>query len=201
MKERWYAAAGGRRRVVVEPLGEGGRLRVEISSPADASAPSRQGAAARTYEVALVWQQGAELVLGLGSRRLRLAAARDERGRWHVARPGPDGLQHWVLESAGAARRTAAAQPAGSADRLLADMPGVVAEVRVQPGSVVDRGTTLVVLEAMKMSHALVAPARARVRQLCCAPGQTVEAGAELVLLEPLADDGQSGESGGNGMQ
>ena len=66
-----------------------------------------------------------------------------------------------------------------------APMPGHVLEVRVQPGQVVDKGSVLLVLEAMKMEHSLTAPWRAKVVEIAVQAGQRVEEGTDLIRLEP----------------
>jgi 3-methylcrotonyl-CoA carboxylase alpha subunit len=66
-----------------------------------------------------------------------------------------------------------------------APMPGHVLDVRVQAGQVVEQGTVLLVLEAMKMEHSLTAPWRAQVAEIQVQAGQRVEEGSDLVRLEP----------------
>jgi biotin carboxyl carrier protein len=66
-------------------------------------------------------------------------------------------------------------------------MPGTVLDVRVQPGQVVERGTVLLVLEAMKMEHSLTAPWPARVADVKVRAGQRVEEGVDLLQLEPAS--------------
>ncbi|MFO0473333.1 MAG: carboxyl transferase domain-containing protein [Pseudomonadota bacterium] len=67
-----------------------------------------------------------------------------------------------------------------------APMPGTVAEVDVVPGDTLFAGQTLAVIEAMKMVHAITAPAGGRVRHVLCAPGQVVRARQRLFVIEPL---------------
>jgi biotin carboxyl carrier protein len=64
-------------------------------------------------------------------------------------------------------------------------MPGHVLDVRATPGARVARGTVLVVLEAMKMEHTLVAPWDALVTEVRVTAGARVDEGTELVLLAP----------------
>jgi 3-methylcrotonyl-CoA carboxylase alpha subunit len=64
-------------------------------------------------------------------------------------------------------------------------MPGKVVAHLVQAGARVEKGTPLVVLEAMKMEHTLVAPAAGIVQAFRYAPGEQVADGAELVAFEP----------------
>ena len=70
--------------------------------------------------------------------------------------------------------------------RLQAPMPGHVLDVRAVAGARVKAGDILVVLEAMKMEHSLVAPWDARVESVAVKTGERVEEGADLILLEPL---------------
>jgi 3-methylcrotonyl-CoA carboxylase alpha subunit len=59
-------------------------------------------------------------------------------------------------------------------------MPGKVIALLAEPGAKVAKGTPLVVLEAMKMEHTLVAPAAGTVKAFCYAVGEQVADGAEL---------------------
>ena len=68
---------------------------------------------------------------------------------------------------------------------LRSPMPGLVLDVRAQPGDRVEAGTVLVVLEAMKMEHSLGAPWSGTVSAVAVKPGDRVEEGVELVVLEP----------------
>jgi 3-methylcrotonyl-CoA carboxylase alpha subunit len=72
---------------------------------------------------------------------------------------------------------------------LRSPMPGLVLDVRAQPGTRVEAGAVLVVLEAMKMEHSLSAPWAGTVSGVAVKPGDRVEEGVELVVLEPLPDD------------
>jgi 3-methylcrotonyl-CoA carboxylase alpha subunit len=70
-----------------------------------------------------------------------------------------------------------------AAGLLVAPMPGKVAAVLVKKGARVKRGQILMVIEAMKMEHAIVAPADGMVAASHYDAGDTVEAGAELLVL------------------
>jgi acetyl/propionyl-CoA carboxylase alpha subunit len=72
---------------------------------------------------------------------------------------------------------------------LRSPMPGLVLDVRARPGTRVEAGTVLVVLEAMKMEHSLSAPWAGTVSAVAVKPGDRVEEGVELVVLEPLPED------------
>ncbi len=92
----------------------------------------------------------------------------------------------FVLEKAGALRDEGPARPAapGAAqDALQAPLPGRVVKVAVHEGEAVDAGQLLLVLEAMKMEHTIMAPRRGVVAGVRCASGDHVPAGAALVEL------------------
>jgi propionyl-CoA carboxylase alpha chain len=76
---------------------------------------------------------------------------------------------------------------------LAAPMPGVVLEVRCQPGDTVEAQQTLVVLEAMKMEHHVKAPAAGVVAEVKVVVGQHVENGTLLVEFEAHEDDAPDG--------
>lgn len=67
---------------------------------------------------------------------------------------------------------------------VKAPMPGLVKAVNVAPGDVVQRGASLVILEAMKMENDLTAPGPGRVREVRVAAGDKVDQGQVLVVLE-----------------
>lgn len=67
---------------------------------------------------------------------------------------------------------------------IRAVMPGRVVRVEVAEGDEVERGKSLLVVEAMKMENAIEAPRAGKVVKLHVGPGSTVESGAELVTIE-----------------
>ena len=78
-----------------------------------------------------------------------------------------------------------------AAGSLTAAMPGTVLRVGVKVGDVVSSGDTLVVLEAMKMEHAVKALVAGTVSELFVTAGQQVDAGAVLAVVS-LVVEGQS---------
>lgn len=71
----------------------------------------------------------------------------------------------------------------GRPTSLTAPMPARVSKILAQPGSVVKKGDTLVLLEAMKMELPLRAPADAVVTAVHCREGELVDAEAALIDL------------------
>ena len=87
--------------------------------------------------------------------------------------------------AAPAAPKAAPAVPAAPAagEPVESPMPGTVLDVKVKPGDSVKAGDTLLVLEAMKMENAIVAPKDAKVVAVPVTKDQTVESGTVLVTL------------------
>jgi 3-methylcrotonyl-CoA carboxylase alpha subunit len=67
---------------------------------------------------------------------------------------------------------------------ILAPMPGKVIAVEIAAGDTVTKGQKLLVLEAMKMEHALTAPFDATVAELTVMMGAQVRVEALLVRVE-----------------
>ncbi|RMF80188.1 MAG: biotin/lipoyl-binding protein [Chloroflexi bacterium] len=76
------------------------------------------------------------------------------------------------------------AQSGGSGD-LTAQMPGQVLAVAVAVGDTVERGQTLMILEAMKMEIRVSAPMDGVVKNIFVAVGDTVERGQTLLVITP----------------
>jgi 3-methylcrotonyl-CoA carboxylase alpha subunit len=77
----------------------------------------------------------------------------------------------------------AAETVAGGGAAVIAPMPGKVVQVLVEAGKRVAKGTPVIVLEAMKMEHALAAPSDLEVAEVACRPGDQVAEGAVLVTF------------------
>lgn len=82
--------------------------------------------------------------------------------------------------AAAAARKGAG----GGGEKVVkSPMPGRVVKMLVSTGAEVDAGTTLCVIEAMKMENEVKAKAAAKVAEVHVAEGATVEGGARLFTL------------------
>ena len=72
----------------------------------------------------------------------------------------------------------------GAEGHLTAPMPGKVIALLVKAGDKVEKGAPLLILEAMKMEHTIVAPAAGAVKQFYFGIGDQVGDGAELVEFD-----------------
>lgn len=79
------------------------------------------------------------------------------------------------------APRPRAGGGAGGSATLSAPMPGVILELFVKPGDVVQRGQQVAVLDAMKMHNLIGAPAAGTIVEVCVAAGQAVGHGDPIV--------------------
>jgi len=68
--------------------------------------------------------------------------------------------------------------------RLTAPMPGKIIAVHVRAGAEVERGTALMVMEAMKMEHTIAAPDDGTVVAVHFEIGEQVDEGTELIEFE-----------------
>jgi biotin carboxyl carrier protein len=67
--------------------------------------------------------------------------------------------------------------------QVRAPMPGLVLGIPMEPGAQVERGQTVVVLEAMKMENDLASPIAGTVKEVRVSKGQTVNQGDVLVVV------------------
>lgn len=137
----------------------------------------------RRYLARILARGPGELVLEVDGQRVRVRWAQRDDGALLMAwagatytlqRPAP-------LNAENAVRGGARHGDAG----LNAPMPGTLVRVLVSEGEPVREGQPLVVLEAMKMEHTVVAPFAGLVRRLPYQQGASVAAGAALIELEP----------------
>ncbi|MCL4449342.1 MAG: biotin/lipoyl-binding protein [Actinobacteria bacterium] len=75
--------------------------------------------------------------------------------------------------------------PPGS---LIAPMPGVIIKVAVEQGETVETGQPLVIMEAMKMEHAIQAPAPGKVTDIYVEVNQQVSAGDIVATVVDLIE-------------
>ena len=155
----------------------------------------RDGDALDAIEVAAVKPESFVVTVGEDKRAVKLMrSAPDamrilESGRSVAVEVFVDG-QHIHVWSAGAEARFEVGEPAGAEPRqavaegaLSTPLPGTVVSIEVKPGDQVTAGQTLLVVEAMKMEHAVRAPRAGTVTAIRCRVGERVAEGVPLVEL------------------
>jgi biotin carboxyl carrier protein len=68
--------------------------------------------------------------------------------------------------------------------RLTAPMPGKVVRVLVSPGTAVEAGAGVLVVEAMKMQNEVKSPKKGTIQKILVAEGAAVNAGDVLAIVE-----------------
>ncbi len=79
---------------------------------------------------------------------------------------------------------------AAAAGQIKAPMPGRVVRLLVGEGERVDKGTPVIIIEAMKMYNEMYAAAAGVVVRISVAEGDTVDPGQLLCEIKPAADEG-----------
>ncbi|HID92660.1 MAG TPA: acetyl-CoA carboxylase biotin carboxyl carrier protein subunit [bacterium (Candidatus Stahlbacteria)] len=99
------------------------------------------------------------------------------------------GGEQFCLEKTEATSESRFLREVGTAEGIQvvrAPMPGEVIKVFVADGEKVDKGKSLVILEAMKMEHEMNSPVDGYVKKVHVSRGNLVSAGEVLVELKPL---------------
>ena len=164
---RYVASLAGKEHEVV--VGPGSAVQVD-------------GGRQREVSLAAVGRLGGHSLLIDGASR-RLLALHAGGGAWKLELDGRDFALEVLDERAAAVRRMAsAAKGSRAVASLQAPMPGMVVQVAVVEGDVVEAGDRVAIIEAMKMENELRAAAPARVAKVRVSPGQAVE--KDQVLVE-----------------
>ena len=157
-----------RRQVVLEAGGERHTVALEVRGPGRFLAAGQ--------EVAVNRCEGGELACGIDGVARRFGLARAGRSVTIF-----EGAEAHVLQRPDPL--AGAGEVQGSGDEIRAPMPGLVRHLAVESGAQVAAGDVLVVLEAMKMEHALTAPRDGTVAEITVAAGQQVTEGTVMIRL------------------
>ncbi len=157
----------------------------------------------RPHEVELIEHLG-ELIVSVDGERLELSYDEvDSLGQVALSAGGRtfgmsiEGDQHtmsatiaghlYAVEIEDERERAAHAaerEASGGGGVIKSVMPGVVVDLLVGPGDAVEKGQSLLILEAMKMQNEIAASATGTVVAIHVTQGEAVEAGAKLVTIE-----------------
>jgi len=108
------------------------------------------------------------------------------RRRFTLATDGDVTFVHGPLGTATlvAVPRFPASRREEIAGGCLAPMPGVIRQVRVAPGDRVEKGTIMLVLEAMKMEHQMIATDAGTVKEVRVEVGQMVDPDTVMIIVD-----------------
>jgi geranyl-CoA carboxylase alpha subunit len=159
----------------------------------------RWHASEQDFEVLVL--EGRRFKARLDGEDLELEVSSDTAGEFRYLAAGVQGLARHAREGAtlwldaegviepyldrtyAAAETTAA----GSDGRITAHSDGKIVAVHVKPGDTVEKGQTLVVLEAMKMEFQLAAPVAGKVESVSVEAGMQVKGRQLLVQVTPAS--------------
>jgi biotin carboxyl carrier protein len=114
----------------------------------------------------------------------QLSIVHDREGNMHEISL-PDSIIHVEITDPLSLKRKGREDEVESGGIIRAMMPGRIVRVMVKKGDSVRKGTSLLVLEAMKMENDIQAASDGVIIQVFVEAGQTVESGADLAHLEP----------------
>ena len=183
-----WGTLGGFR--ITEPAGRSARVTLQVDGPVDGTEWVLAGGAGRytlargdTVRAVEVRREGERLAVSVDGLVRTYAESVDgetvqlaRQGRLETYRVAP------AIDRAGA---DAGGSGKEAGNRVVATLPGLVSAVSVEVGQRVEKGETVVVLEAMKLMHSLAAPVSGTVAEVFCIAGETVPAGAALVEIAP----------------
>lgn len=130
-----------------------------------------------SYQLEVLNIQPGQVTLVLDGRPVTLNWADEGSRKWVSA-----GGCTYVLDRPSDRGRRRSGEGDTSA-QLRAPMPAQVRSIEISPGDAVERGQTLLLLEAMKMEIRIKAPRAGLVARVLAAAGQTVERDQLLVEL------------------
>lgn len=127
----------------------------------------------------VVWHENA-VSYAIDAKRYTVFFARSSEGT-HLSVDGEYFLLTKKKSISAAGRRTAT----GTGDSVSSPMPGLIVKIPVTIGVRVTEGTTLAIVEAMKMQNELRAPRDGTVKRINFKEGEQIDALKPIVELEP----------------
>ncbi|MBB5491873.1 acetyl/propionyl/methylcrotonyl-CoA carboxylase subunit alpha [Nocardiopsis metallicus] len=188
----WRLRAPGHEATVVRVRRDGAAGRYLVSVEGPGSEPG-SGTEPVTAEHGTTGRKPVRVHARRSADGTRLTVTTPDRTRTYLRADDPATAHRWL--GADGSAWTLHEEPVTAAlreDDAAADgtvrspMPGTVLDVPVRVGQEVTAGTTLVVVEAMKMEHSVAAPVDGTVTTVAVRPGSSVPMDAVLVTVDPL---------------
>ena len=117
---------------------------------------------------------------------------RPSEGNWEVSIEG----RTYTVEIEGLERkkqrkRSAAKTSSTTVSGIISSaIPGKIVAIMAAEGDVVEEGSVVIVLEAMKMQNEIKTGVGGRIRKIMCNPGERVEANMPLMEIRNAAEGG-----------
>jgi len=123
---------------------------------------------------------GPRFYISLNGRKSEICVVRNER-KIHLFIDGDE----WLIDVSDSLSDDQIEDEASGA--LTAPMPGKVVALLANVGEVVERGTPILVLEAMKMEHSISAPCKGTLKAYNYAVNDQVTEGSQLFIFDPIS--------------
>ncbi len=108
----------------------------------------------------------------------------ESKGNGEIEVKLPDVIHRMnIVKSVGRSGSRSRAQMSGPM-KIKSPMSGLIVDVMIEAGQKVEKGTPLLVLEAMKMRNEIKAPRDGVVKELKVQKGQTVDSGTVILTIE-----------------
>lgn len=130
----------------------------------------------KTYKFDLLSRENQELILDNGSRFSAYVGLSNRDGDSMIMTSGREA----IVSVAGKKLKKAGAQSGG----LTSPMPGKIFKIMMEVGSEAKKGDVILILEAMKMEHAIRADKDGKLKKINFKVGELVQGGVTLAELE-----------------
>ena len=134
------------------------------------------------------WEMKEERTFIIDGERISAEVERDGT----ILRVTVDGQTHTVEIEGGSgqskiirSRRGRSGTQNENSGSIVSSIPGKVVSIDVKVGDIVEKGQTILILEAMKMQNEIQAPVTGTVTSVQCEEGEAIEANVPLVVIEP----------------
>ncbi len=162
----------GDRKFVFELRREGGRYYASFDGDGASEQPAD-----------LIRLDGNRYSLIVGGKSIEFGVEHNNGG--YAITTGADSAQ-FVVEDFEIARmkKKAGIAEADGSKNVAAPMPGIITQINCQPGDEVEKGQTLMVMEAMKMENDIKSPVAGKIGKISVSQSDSVTKGQVLVEFE-----------------